>query len=408
MPHAKPYLTAGRIGSLTLKNRIIRAATSETMATADGAVTDQLIELYTDLAKGGAGLIITGHIYVSRDGQCSPQQTGAYDDMLLPGLKALTQAVHRNGGLIFAELSHAGSQSAMSEFTLLAPSVSQNAIFKAEAKEMSLADIERVISAFGDAARRAREAGFDGIHLHGGNGYLISQFASPITNRRADDWGGSLQNRGRFVASIYDSVRRSVGSEFPVTARLGIADANPDGLKESEGLLLVKRLADKGLDAVEVSYGIMDSYLSNIRPYVAVSARRAVEDWLLPRLWSPSGQQAYYRPFARELKKICQIPVILVGGIRTAEVMTDVINAGDADFLSLARPFIRQPDLPNRLAAGQLGVACVSCNMCLSNDGYEPLKCWRKKPSDMIRHLTRKAARNSKRRNTLDESLIFG
>jgi 2,4-dienoyl-CoA reductase-like NADH-dependent reductase (Old Yellow Enzyme family) len=390
MLNAKPYLTSGKIGSLTLKNRIIRAATSETMATTDGAVTDQLIELYSDLAKGGAGLIITGHIYVSRDGQCSPRQTGAYDDALLPGLKALTQAVHRHSGLIFAELSHAGSQSVMSDFARLAPSVSQNAIFKSEAREMSLADIERVIAAFGDAARRVREAGFDGIHLHGGNGYLISQFASPITNRRTDDWGGSLQNRGRFVASVYKAVRRSVGPDFPVTARLGIADALPGGLTESDGLLLAKRMVDQGLNAVEVSYGIMDSYLSNIRPYVAVSARRAAEDWLLPRLWRPSGQQAYYRPFARELKKICQIPVILVGGIRTADVMADVINSGEADFLALARPFIRQPDLPNRLAAGQQGVACVSCNMCLSNDGYAPLKCWRKKPIDMVRHLARK------------------
>jgi 2,4-dienoyl-CoA reductase-like NADH-dependent reductase (Old Yellow Enzyme family) len=399
---ARPYLTPGKIGSLALKNRLIRAATSETMATEAGEATDQLIKLYSDLAIGGAGLIITGHIYVSRDGQCSPRQTGAYDDTLIPRLKALTQAVHRHGGVIFAELSHAGSQSAMSDILPLAPSGSENAIFKTKAKEMTVADIERVIADFGSAARRAREAGFDGIHLHGGNGYLISQFASPSTNRRTDDWGGSLQNRGRFVASVYEEVRQSVGPDFPVTARLGIADAVPGGLEETEGLAIAKQMAEQGLAAIEVSYGIMDSYLRNIRPYVAVSARRAFQDWLLPRLWRPSGQQAYYRPFARELKKICEIPVILVGGIRTAEVMSDVINSGDADFLSLARPFIRQPDLPNQLAAGQQGVACVSCNMCLSNDGYEPLQCWRKKPSDMIRYLTRKA------RNAVNESLIIG
>jgi 2,4-dienoyl-CoA reductase-like NADH-dependent reductase (Old Yellow Enzyme family) len=397
---AMPYLTAGKIGSLTLKNRIVRAATSETMATADGEVTDQLIGLYADLARGGAGLIITGHIYVSRDGQCSPRQTGAFDDALVPGLKTLTQAVHRHGGLIFAELSHAGSQSVMPDLTPLAPSVSENAIFKTKAKEMSVADIERVIADFGRAAQRVRDAGFDGIHLHGGNGYLISQFASPVTNRRTDDWGGNLQNRGRFVASVYDAVRQSVGPQFPVTARLGIADAIPNGLQESEGLVLAKSMSERGLDAIEVSYGIMDSYLRNIRPYVAVSARRAAEDWLLPRLWRPSGQQAYYRFFARELKKICQTPVILVGGIRTADVMADVLDSKDADFVSLARPFIREPDLANRLAAGQQRVSCVSCNMCLSNDGYEPLKCWRKKPSDMGRYLVRKI------RNMVSESVL--
>jgi 2,4-dienoyl-CoA reductase-like NADH-dependent reductase (Old Yellow Enzyme family) len=197
---------------------------------------------------------------------------------------------------------------------------------------------------------------------------------------------------------VYDAVRQSVGPDFPVTARLGIADAVPGGLEEAEGLAIAKQMAGQGLAAIEVSYGIMDSYLRNIRPYVAVSARRAFEDWLLPRLWRPSGQQAYYRPFARELKKICEIPVILVGGIRTADVMSDVIGSGDADFLSLARPFIRQPDLPHQLAAGQQGVACVSCNMCLSNDGYVPLQCWRKKPSDMFRHLVRKV------RNAVSES----
>ena len=390
MLQVKPYLAPGKIGSLTLKNRIIRAATSETMATEDGEVTDQLLHLYSDLARGGAGLIITGHIYVSRDGQCSPRQMGAYSDAMLPGLRTLTEAVHRHGGIIFAELSHAGSQSVMPNFIPLAPSASENAIFKIQAKEMSIADIERVIEAFGSAARRVRDAGFDGIHLHGGNGYLISQFASPRTNRRDDDWGGNLPNRGRFFASVYGAVRQSVGSQFPVTARLGIADVVPNGLKESEGLVLAKRVADQGLDAIEVSYGIMDSYLRNIRPYVAVSARRAIEDWLLPRLWRPSGPQAYYRTFARELKMVSQVPVILVGGVRTAEIMTEVINSGDADFLALARPFIREPDLPNQLAMGKQGVACVSCNMCLSNDGYEPLKCWRKKPSDMFRYLFRK------------------
>src|SRR3984885_1545913 len=307
MLQVKPYLAPGKIGSLTLKNRIIRAATSETMATEDGEVTDQLLHLYSDLARGGAGLIITGHIYVSRDGQCSPRQMGAYSDAMLPGLRTLTEAVHRLGGIIFAELSHAGSQSVMPNFIPLAPSASENAIFKIQAKEMSIADIERVVAAFGSAARRIRDAGFDGIHLHGGNGYLISQFASPITNRRADNWGGNPQDRGRFAVSVYHAVRETVGSEFPVTARMGIADAVPGGLEESEGLLLAKRLADLGVDAIEVSFGIMDSYLRNIRLYVAVSARRAVEDWLLPRLWRPSGPQAYYRTFARELKMVSQV-----------------------------------------------------------------------------------------------------
>lgn len=390
MAQAKPYLSPGKIGPLSLKNRIVRAATSETMATDDGEATDSLVRLYEDLAKGGTGLIITGHIYVSREGQCSPRQTGLYDDVLIPGLKRVTEAVHRQGGVIFAELSHAGSQCAMAHITPISPSPTQNDIFGTQSKEMSPHDIERVIRDFTEAARRSREAGFDGIHLHGGNGYLISQFASPRTNRRTDEWGGDAARRGHFVSRVYDAVRKAVGPDYPVTARLGIADSMPDGLEEQEGLERARQLAGRGLDAIEVSFGIMDTYLRNIRPYVAVTPRRAVEDWLLPRLWRPSGRQAYYRDFARNLKRTADIPVILVGGVRTADVMSDVLASGDADFLAMARPFIRQPDLVRHLASGRNGVDCVSCNMCLSQDGYEALKCWRKDPRDMLRHLTRK------------------
>ena len=193
------FMTAGRIGQLVLKNRLIRAATSETMATEKGESTRDLIRLYSDLARGGPGLIITGHIYVDARGQYEPRQLGLDDDSRIAPLALVTAAVHRHGGRIFAELSHAGSQSLMPQIVPLAPSIVPNAIFARPPTEMTDADVEKVICDFGAAAGRAKRAGFDGIHLHSGNGYLLSQFNSPFANRRKDRWGGDALRRVRFI-----------------------------------------------------------------------------------------------------------------------------------------------------------------------------------------------------------------
>ncbi len=381
------YLRSGQIGSLVLPNRLIRTATSETMATERGEITDKLIDFYSTLAQGGAGLLITGHAYVDPDGQCSPRQIGIYTDNLVPGLERLASAVHRHGGRIFCELSHAGSQSVMPNVTPIAPSIVENAIFSRRPRQMSEDDIWRVIAAFAGAARRALAAGFDGIHIHGGNGYLVSQFCSPVSNRRSDGWGGDSDRRSRFFIEVYDAIRAVVGDDIPISARFGIANSVPDGLTLDEGVTRVKVLADRGLNAVEPTYAIMASYLENIRLYVDVSMARAFADWVVPRLWRPAEPQAYYLPLAKAVKAAVDIPVMLVGGVRSTEVMSNVLRSGDADFVSFARPFIRQPDFPNALKAGQRGrVDCVSCNICLMHDGFDALKCWRKNPRDLAVH----------------------
>ena len=382
-----PYLRSGRIGKLEIPNRLVRAATSETMATDRGEVTDALVALYTDLADGGAGLLITGHIYVEQHGQCSPRQIGIYSDDLVSGLERMTRAVHTHGGRIFAELSHAGSQSVMPSVAPIAPSTIENAIFGRAAREMSEDNIHRVISAFADGARRAKAAGFDGIHLHGGNGYLIAQFSSPATNRRADNWGGDAARRDRFFLAVYEAVRNVVGPDYPVSARVGIADSVPDGLTMNEGVARAQVLALRGLDGIEISYGVMSTYLANIRPYVGISLQRAMQDWVLPRLWTRPAEEAYYRPFARAVKNVVDVPVILVGGVRTTATMTDVLTTGDADFLAFARPFVRESAFPRSLQAGREGALdCVSCNICLAHDGFDPLKCWRKSAADLAYH----------------------
>jgi 2,4-dienoyl-CoA reductase-like NADH-dependent reductase (Old Yellow Enzyme family) len=387
LPKPLAFMKPGKIGGLVFKNRLIRAATSEPMATAWGEATDEVVRLYSDLARGGAGLIITGHIYVAARGQYEPRQLGLdHDDRIAP-LVRVTDAVHRYGGLIFAELSHAGSQSLIPEIVPLAPSVVRNAIFARPPVAMTETDIDEAIASFAAAAERAQRAGFDGIHLHSGNGYLLSQFNSPFANRRDDRWGGDRERRARFIVEVFRAIRRAVGADFPVTARLGLADAVTEGLVLSDGLWIARQLTAAGLDAIEVTYGVMTSYRENIRPYAGVSRSRAVADGMLHRSFSRPVPEAYYRPFARAAKAAVDVPVILVGGLRSIEIMDDVISSGDADFLALARPFVREPDLVNKMAQGRRGsVDCVSCNICFLHEGLDPLRCWRT-PAGMLRHI---------------------
>ncbi len=389
LPHpTHRYLEPGSIGSLTIKNRLVRASTSESMATEEGEATEALASFYGELAAGGAGLLLTGHIFVEARGQASANQSGLHRDDFVPAAARVVDAVHERGGVIFAQLGHCGSQSMMRGVTPIAPSMIPNAMYDIGPREMTEDDIHECIDAFGSAARRAREAGFDGVHIHGGNGYLIAEFSSPHTNTRDDAWGGEAEGRSRFFLSVYKAVRAAVGDDMPVTARIGVEDSVPNGVSREESLQRARALEAAGIDGLETTYGIMRSYLENIRPYVAVGARQAAKHLLVQRALKPEGAEAYYRPFARAIKDATGVPVILVGGIRTTDTMNDILDSGDADFLAMARPFIREPDLGNKLAAGRTGmVECVSCNMCLAHDGYDPLRCWRRSPRDVARHV---------------------
>ncbi len=388
MSHAPLYLQPGRIGSLEIPNRIVRGATSETMASTNGVVYDSYVELYRRLADGGAGLLLTGHMYVDPRGQASANQTGIHHDRGIPALRRATEAVHEAGGRIFAQIGHCGSQTMMSAIVPVAPSPVPNAMYTIEPEELSDAGIRGLVAAFGAAAGRAAEAGFDGIHIHGGNGYLISEFCSPHANTRDDEWGGDAERRSRFMVEVYDAVRRAVGDDLPVTARLSVEDSVDGGLQREESVERAKLLAGRGIDGLETTYGVMRSYFENIRPYVAVSRAQAWRNLLVQRVRQPAGAEAYYRPFARAVKDATGLPVILVGGVRTTETMADVLSAGDADFLAMARPFIREPDLVRKLEAGRTGgVECVSCNMCLAHDGFDPLQCWRDNPRNVAVHI---------------------
>ena len=398
MSTAPPYLQPGRIGSLTLPNRIVRGATSETMASPTGVVYDSFVELYRRLAEGGAGLLLTGHMYVDPRGQASANQTGIHDDKVIPGLRLATDAVHEAGGRIFAQIGHCGSQTMMSRMTPVAPSPVPNAMYTIEPEELGSDEVRDLVRAFGAAAGRAAEANFDGIHIHGGNGYLISEFCSPHANTRDDDWGGDAERRSRFFFEVAEAVRAAVGDELPVTVRLSVEDSVADGLQRDESLVRARGLAERGINGFETTYGVMRSYFENIRPYVAVGRAQAWRNLLVQRARKPAGAEAYYRPFARAVKEATGLPIILVGGVRTTQTMTDILDSGDADFLAMARPFIREPDLVRKLEAGRTGgVECVSCNMCLAHDGFDPLQCWRDNPRNVAVHIRKHYWTNRRR-----------
>jgi 2,4-dienoyl-CoA reductase-like NADH-dependent reductase (Old Yellow Enzyme family) len=345
--------TPGRIGTLDLPNRVVRSATAERLADEIGRPRPQLKRLYETLVQGGVGLIITGHLYVHPSGKAHPEMTGIYADELLPSLSDLTAAVHRYGGRVVAQINYGGMQCSTETVSeAVAPSAVSDSFLQQPAREMRPDEIVEAVQAYAHAARRAEEAGFDGVQLHGAHGYLISQFLSPYINRRCDEWGGDLQRRMSFLRHVCQSVRNEVGPDYPVLIKLGMMDGVSGGLTLQEGLQVAAALAEMGIDGVEISGGVQ-----------------------LPSM-RPNPEEPYFRPLARSAKEATRLPVVLVGGLRSQLQMEDVLLSGDADFVSLSRPLICEPDLPNRLRLGlQERARCISGNGCWPKATGEGITC---------------------------------
>jgi 2,4-dienoyl-CoA reductase-like NADH-dependent reductase (Old Yellow Enzyme family) len=336
---------------MTLKNRFVRSATWEGMAEDDGACTARLIDLMARLADGGVGLIISGHAYVSREGQAGPKQMGVYDDGMLPGLTRMAQAVHDRGGRIIVQLAHAGTQAAaaLSGLPAMGPSVFDGKKAPAS-REMTEAEIAGVVAAFAAGAERVRKAGFDGVQIHAAHGYLLSQFLSPFYNRRQDRYGGGIENRARIVLEVLAAIRRAVGGAFPVLIKLNSEDFLEDGFSRQEMLDVCRMLEDAGIDAIELSGGTGHS-----GRYTPVRTGR----------FDTPDRQVFYRDAAREYKDHIRTPLILVGGIRSPEVAEALVASGEADYIALSRPLIREPALIRRWQAGDTAIAaCKSDNLC--------------------------------------------
>ena len=343
------------IGSIVIPNRFVRSATHDFMAGENGRVTERQVELYRNLAEGEVGLIITGHAYVSRLGIASPSQIGIHDDALLPDLKKIPEAVHHTPSRIFIQIAHAGRQtkSRLCGGTPVSPSPVFDPVFKATPKELTPDEIREIILDFVQAAVRAREAGFDGVQVHAAHGYLLSSFLSPHTNRRTDEWGGPLENRARVVTEILRGIRGRLGRAFPVIMKINATDFMPDGITPAEAVAAVRIFEAEGLDAVEVSGGISEAGRGSVWP-----GRRA------------ESEQGYFVPYAADFKAALAIPVFGLGGNRTFSVMESFVRDGRADYISLSRPFVREPDLVRRFRLGlQDESACVSCNKCFNPRG---------------------------------------
>ena len=345
------------IKDMTLKNRFVRSATYEGIAD-NGHVNDQQIELYSELADGGVGLIITGITNVHPTGQVSPFQNSIVGDEFVDGYKILTKAVHDRGTKIVMQLFHAGRESIMLEkvgllnHTPLAPSlIEDDPHHKGEHRAMTESEIWEIIQAFGDAAQRAKEAGFDAVQLHGAHSYLLMQFLSPFTNRRDDQWGGSLENRLRFHREIYNDVRKKVGDDYPILIKLGVQDGFAGGFEFKEGKQAAKLLATIGFDALEISCGLRGNTYE--------------ETEFKPQINS-LDKEAYFGNWAREIKNITDVPIMMVGGFRNLSLMEEKIQNKEADFISLCRPLLSEPGLINDFKTNKKEKArCVSCNKCV-------------------------------------------
>lgn len=338
------------INGLVLPNRFIRSATYEGLAEVDGSVTQALIDLLIRLARGRVGLIISSHAYIKPEGQAGPRQLGVYADALVPGLRDLTRAVHEAGGKIVLQLAHSGgfADPKLTGRPALAPSTAEG-IYKNQPKEITLTDIREVTEAFGLAAARAREAGFDGVQIHAAHGYLLSQFISPLLNRRPDEFGGTLENRYRVLGEVLKKIRAAIGRDFPVLIKLNSRDFLEGGLGLEDSLEIGVRLQEDGLDAIELSGGILIS--KNLSP-----SRTGI---------ITEEKEAYFSEEARTFKKKISLPLLLVGGVRSFAVAERIVDQGVADYISMSRPFIREPELVRRWESGDRRPAsCLSDNQC--------------------------------------------
>jgi len=354
------------IRGMQLPNRFMRSATHDSSADEWGRATDKSMAIYSRLGEGDIGLVVSGYAYVRADGQALPGQYAAHTDEMIPSLARLAKAVQQGGGRTALQIVHAGMYSPALKakgVVCLAPSKVENSEYPH--REMTSGEIEAIIEDFGAAAARAREAGFDAVQLHGAHGYLFSQFLSPLTNRRTDDWGGSPEKRRRFHVEVAREVRRRVEDDYPVMVKLGIMDDAPGGASLGEGIGVARAMVEAGVDAIEVSFGLGGDFMQ--RP-VGKQARA-------------ENEKPWFRERAAALKRAVSVPVAVVGGIRSFDMAREILDAGDADLISMSRPFIREPKLISRWLAGDRRPArCITCLQCyrlmLGNQDVLDTYCW--------------------------------
>lgn len=346
MPAQYPLLFAPiRFGRLEVRNRLIMTGMAGHMAPADGSVTDREIAFYERRARGGVGLAVVGAAYVHPGGRFSNDQLGIHTDAHIDGYRRLAQAIRRHGAIASIQLHHAGRQtnSRVTGERLIAPSAVACPVKQEVPHALSVEEIAEVVEWFGQGARRVREAGFDAVEIHCAHGYLPAQFLSPRANKRTDEYGGPLDRRFRFVGEIIARVKRETG-DMPLSVKISGHEFDEEGgLTLDETPLIAQRLEAAGVDLVAISAGAAPYYMT------------------VPNMSLPRG---CYVELARAVKAKVSMPVSAVGRINTPELAEQILAAGDADMISMGRPLIADPDLPNKALHGERDdlVVCIGCN----------------------------------------------
>lgn len=348
--------------NIPLRNRIIKAATWEGLAAEDGHMTAQLYDVYIESAKGQPGMIFTGYAHVKKEEKPNPGMMGIYDDSFIAEYRRLTELVHQEGTPIMMQIAYGGSMTGLRPASQLiwGPSAVENELTHVTPVEMTQEDIQELITAFAEAAGRVRASGFDGVVIHAAHGYLLNQFMAPHFNRRADQYGGSIENRARLLLEILEAVRKKVGSDYPVLVKINSEDGFEGGLTAEEGLKVCKMLEDAGIDAIEVSGGN-----ESVR-----SVGKANRGPIRRKINESREMESYFRDFAVKLAETASVPVILTGGNRSLEVMENILNSSNILAFGLARPLLREPDLPQRWKKGDRSPSlCTSCSQCFKTAG---------------------------------------
>jgi 2,4-dienoyl-CoA reductase-like NADH-dependent reductase (Old Yellow Enzyme family) len=339
------------INQTMLKNRFICSSTWLGKANHDGSSSAVLINTVSGVSRNEIGLYITEMTFVSRSGQCANNQLGIYSDDLLPGLMQLADEVHKFDTPVVIQLNHGGlfSMPVFSGEDPMGPST----LLTADGyvgREMTKTDINDTISSFRDAAIRAQKAGFDGVQIHAAHGWLLSQFLSPYFNRRKDEYGGSIENRARFVLEALSSIREATGNQFLILVKINSEDKIDKGFSIEEMVQVSLMLEKAGADAIEISGGTIGALLTG-----------AINNSFSP----PATDPVFYREAAEKYKEKIKIPLILVGGIRSFETADELVRTGTADYISMCRPLIREPDLIKRWKSGDLRKSeCISDSAC--------------------------------------------
>ncbi|MGX6592622.1 NADH:flavin oxidoreductase [Cetobacterium ceti] len=345
-----------KINNLDIKNAFVRSATWENL-TEDGHINARLLKIYEELAEGEIGLILTGYANIVKEEQPNAGMFGIYDDSFIDGYKQLTEVIHKYNSKIFLQVAYGGTKTTynLGERIIFAPSDIPERGTGTQGKPMTKEEIDYIVEAFGESARRAKEANFDGIEIHGAHTYLIGQFLSPYYNKREDEYGGSLENRMKFLIEVYQSMRNKVGKEYPIIVKLTASEFFDGGLTFEETKLICKKMEEIGIDGIEISGNIHGKGESLIG--------KEFDGFILKN-------EGYFSEYAKEIAKICQIPIITVGGIKTFEGAQEIIDNSEISMIGISRPLLAEPKLIKKWKNGNREkVKCIRCSKCRNKDG---------------------------------------